>query len=289
MNFSMYANFYKSVQAHGIDAAADQAVSLGFSSVEFFDFVSPTWVKTVPDRETAEQMRRALEARSLSVACYSVAVNLYEEGMTPDTVTEAERALMHYAEMSAALGSPYLHQTLLLGLPRLPNLSIEDALDAILPAVVRVARYARSLGVTCIYEDQGEYFNGVEGFGTFFRAIKRECPWVGVCGDVGNVLFVDESPVEFFRTYAKDMLHVHIKDYIKAETPDGTDGWAVSLGGTYLKNWIIGEGCVNVRACLEILRDVGYRGAIALENGHEPDFSEGCRIAMQLCKDTLSE
>lgn len=282
MNFSMYTNFYKTVQAHGIEYAADYARELGFSSVEFFEFAREGWKETVPNLETALRMKKVLDEKGLPVACYSVAVNLYEEGMTPDTVTVAEKLLMHYAEMAAALGSPFLHHTLLLGLPRTPALPFETALSLIVPVAVRVARYAHSLGVTCIYEDQGEYFNGVKDFGAFFRAVKAECPWVGVCGDVGNVLFADGSPAAFFRAFAKEILHVHIKDYVNAREPDEDGGWDASMAGLCLKECVVGTGIVDVPTCLSILREEGYRGAFALENNHQSDFAEGCRIAMEL-------
>lgn len=282
MNFTMYAKFHKRVREHGIEEAADYASSLGFSSVEFIDWAKADWDMLVPDKKTATHFRKVLADRSLSVACYSVVANLYEAGMTPDTVTETERYLMHYVEMAAELGSPFLHHTLLLGQKRTPDLPLETALALILPAVTRVARYAHSLGVTCIYEDQGEYFNGVSDFAAFFRAIKAECPWVGVCGDVGNVLFVDASPAAFFRAFAKDILHAHVKDYVSAREPLSKEGWAASTGGVWLKECVVGEGVVDVPACISILREEGYCGAFALENNHEEDFAEGCKIAMQL-------
>ena len=52
MNFSMYAKFYNTLTRDGIESAADQAVALGFSSVEFFDFVGKGWkesIETVKD------------------------------------------------------------------------------------------------------------------------------------------------------------------------------------------------------------------------------------------------
>ena len=166
---------------------------------------------------------------------------------------------------------------------------MEKALDLIVPAAVRVAKHAHSLGVRCIYEDQGDYFNGVEGFGAFFRAVKAQCPYVGVCGDVGNTLFVDESPVDFFRAFGESIVHVHIKDYLGASAPDETPGWeGASLAGTYYKGCTIGTGCVNVAACVEELKRVGYTGAFALENSYETDFPSGCRGAMQFLQNCMA-
>ena len=39
-------------------------------------------------------------------------------------------------------------------------------------AAAEVADYAKPLGVKCIYEDQGLFANGVDGFGAFYRQMK---------------------------------------------------------------------------------------------------------------------
>lgn len=287
MNFSMYAKFSNILLENGIEKAADYTKSLGFSSVEFFEFIGREWQERVPDTEEAKRMRKVLESRGLTVACYSIAVGLYEEGMTPDTVTAAEKKLLQYAERAAALQSPFLHHTLTLGVP-VEQLTIEKAKKYIVPAAIRIAKYAHSLGVTCIYEDQGMFFNGVEGFGEFFRAVKAECPYVGVCGDVGNTLFVDERPEEFFRAYAHEIKHVHIKDYVMQDVQGEGAGWSVTRGGKWLKETIIGEGCINQAACLAELRRVGYSGAFAMENNHEQDFVLGTRCGMDLVEKEFS-
>ena len=243
MNFSMYSKFYNILLRDGIEKAADTAKDFGFSSVEFFDFVHPSRVDCIKSVEDARRMRGVLEERGLTTACYSVAVGLYEEGMTLDTVTHAEKKLMQYAEYAAALGCPYLHHTLTITVE--PLLTEETALKYIVPAAIRVAKYAQSLGVTCIYEDQGPFFNGVEGFGKFFYAVKAECPYVGVCGDVGNTLFVDENPEAFFRAYAHEIKHVHVKDYIIANVR-GEDGWSPTRAGKWAKETIVGEGVINL-------------------------------------------
>lgn len=287
MNFTMYAKFYRLVLNEGIEKAADYAKSLGFSSVEFFEFIGKNWTECVPSTEDAKRMRAVLESRGLSTACYSIAVGLYEEGMTSDTVTAAEKKLMQYAERAAALGCPYLHHTLTIDVERF--LTEETALKYIVPAAIRVAKYAHSLGVTCIYEDQGPFFNGVEGFGKFFYAVKAECPWVGVCGDVGNTLFADACPEDFFRAYAHEMKHVHIKDYIRADERGEGAGWSPSLGGKWLKETVIGQGVIDQDACLAELRRVGYTGAFGFENNHEEDYALGTAIGMRLLNEKFQQ
>ncbi len=279
MNFTMCAKWYHRVKACGIEAAADEAVRLGFSSVEFFEFIGKDWVELVPSLEAAREYRRILSERGLSVACYSVAVNLYDP-TSPDGINHAsEEKLMKYVERAVLLGSPYLHHTITLGTEGTP-IPYGKMLTTVLPAVVRVAKYAASLGVACLYEDQGLYFNGVDGFGAFYRAVKARVPSVGICGDVGNTLFVNEPPVDFYRAFASEFKHVHLKDYVVCEAND--EGADQTRDGTYVKECVIGEGIVDAVTALEILKESGYAGAIALENNHAGSYEDGVATAMDL-------
>ena len=281
MNFTMYAGFSEALKNRGAEAAAKEAVRLGFSSVELLEYVETEQsVPAIGSVEEAADVRATLEKHGLSVACYSVGLSLWQKGMTPDTVTPMEEILRYHARLAAALGSPFLHHTLLLGVDK-SALTMEEALALIVPAAIRVAQYAKKRGITCIYEGQGMYFNGADGFGAFYSAVKKECPYVRVCGDVGNPLFVDESPLPFFEVFAKDIVHVHIKDYIRAAAPGNEPDWAQTRGGAWLRETVIGHGCVPLADCLAVLRAAGYRGAFALENNHAEPFEYGVAEGMR--------
>lgn len=254
MQFTMYDQFTELVLSRGIEAAADYAIEHGFSAVEFLGTVhSP--VKTV---EEATYARRVLEDRGLTVACYSVGTTLYE------SVGEEQKLLAH-AELAAALGSPFLHHTLASAL-YLPAGSpdFETVKADVVPRALRIARYAATLGLTCLYEEQGFYFNGVKNFGAFYREMKAQADNVGVCGDLGNILFADEDPECFIRTFASDIRHVHIKDYKVTRESMGASSMR-SQGGRFLTEIPVGEGDAHVATCLSILRETGYRGHTALE------------------------
>jgi len=287
MDISMYARFSSIIGTNGSDAACATAKRLGFTSVEHLEIHAKGYEPVLRSSDDAYALKESIVRHGLSISCYSVAINLWESGMTPDTVTEAERSLMRHAELARAVGSPFLHHTLMLGVKK-DALSLSDAVSLIAPVAIRVARYARSLGITCLYENQGMFFNGVDGFRAFYSAVKSECPEVGVCGDIGNVLFVDESPTDFFEAFASEMRHVHIKDYVKAERRGAGRCWDESKGGIWLKDSVIGHGCIEIKSCLEALKKVGYRGAFSLENGHEEDFEYGVREGIDLLKGSFS-
>ena len=281
MNFTMYAGFSDRLKAEGAEAAGREAVRLGFSSVEFLEYVqSEKAVPAIGSVEEAAAIRETLARQGLSVACYSVGINLWQKGMTSDTVTPMEEILYYHARLAAALGSPFLHHTLLLGVDK-RALTMDEALSLLVPVAIRVAKYAKTLGITCIYEGQGMYFNGTDGFDAFYSAVKQECPYVGVCGDVGNPLFVDESPLPFFQRFAGDIVHVHVKDYVRAAVRGEEPDWAETRDGDWLRETVIGRGCVPLADCLSVLRATGYKGAFALENNHAEDFELGVAEGMR--------
>ncbi len=258
MRFTMYDGFTELTRSRGIEQAAVYAVEHGFSAVEFLGTLTPPVANVAEAREA----RRVLEAYGLSVSCYSVGTTLFE------APAEEER-LLHHAELAAALGSPYLHHTLYCSLTRSPDAPDYEAVFAdVTPRALRIVRYAEALGLTCLYEEQGFYFNGIHRFGRFFRGMQAQARNVGVCADLGNILFADEAPEDFVRMFADDIRHVHIKDYRRSYQPP-TDGSSAfrSANGAYLTECAVGDGDAQVAACLSVLRNAGYTGQYALEIG----------------------
>lgn len=275
MQFTMYTRFIPTLAERGAAQTADYAASLGFSSVEVLEVTSPGHPSVIPDRETAQTIRKTLAERGLTVVCYSVGTCLYQN----DAAVES---LKYQSEIAAELGSPFLHHTLVPWLKKPKNApSFDEALENAADAAAKIANYADPLGITCLYEDQGLYANGVEGFGRFYREIKNRASNVGVCGDVGNVLFVDERPVPFFREYIGDIRHVHIKDYL-TKTGGDCPGmyWLPTGGGNWVRDTMFGHGDVDIAGCMEILKNAGYDGALAFENEHPEPYEAGVKQGM---------
>lgn len=265
LNFSMYSGFSEAVQAFGIEKAAKIAAESGYRSVEFLALASkypPRELFRTP-KEIA-RMRKVLDAYGLSVACFSVGIGLWQPAITEETARIREERVIALAEIAAALGSPFLHHTLVT--TQSCDTPYDEVLEYVLPIALRIARRADEIGLTVLYEPQGMYFNGCTGFRGFYRRMKAEHPSVGVCGDVGNTLCVNEDPISFFRTFAKDVRHVHLKDFAAVTDATQTSRGYRSRNGVYLRETVVGEGDIDLTACLTVLRDAGYRGAFAIEH-----------------------
>lgn len=276
MNFTMYTQFSDTVLKRGIEYATEYAARLGFNSVEVFANANEPERNAIPDTVSAKYAKSLLDKAGLSVACYSVFVNLFQN-------EEGEKELMKHVEIAAQLGSPYLHHTLLPWLVLPENApEYENAIDTIVEAAGRVADYASKFGITCIYEDQGYYVNGIEGFGGFWKKMKSRSQNVGICGDLGNILFVNEKPEAFLQAYIDDICHVHVKDYLwKKGLVSPGRFWLGAKGNTWLRDTMVGSGIIDFEACIQILNEAGYRGSYALELGHPEPFEEGVYQAME--------
>lgn len=283
MNFSMYAGFSNMVKKEGIERAAEYAASLGFSSVEVFSNCMVEGDMVFPDVTSAEKAREILNRYGLTVSCLSAYVSAWQN-------EESVQRALKMVEIASALGSPYFHHTLLTWIP-LPEDApgFEEGISAAILVAERIANHAGKLGITCLYEDQGHYVNGVEGFGKFFHEMKKRCENVGVCGDFGNVLFENERTEGFLKAYANDIRHVHVKDYLHKEA-DASPGmyWIKAKGNNWLRETMVGHGTIDIKACMSILSEVGYKGAYALELGHPEPFEKGVEQAMGCLKKSLN-
>ena len=255
-----YSTFTADLHHHGLTYALQHSAALGFEAVEILS----TRRDRIPTESEVRAARKQFDAFGLPVVCYSVAVDLSTGDAAPI------EALKRHAEYAAILGSSYLHHTLLPALSQQASApAYADVLPRVLDAAAQVARHASSLGVTCLYEPQGYYFNGMVGLGHFLAEIKKLCPNVGICADAGNPLFLHEDPVALAKALAADVRHVHVKNYgITRTEPTAKERYLLS-NGTWLGATSLQEGAVDIRALLAALPD--YEGAISIEQNATDD------------------
>lgn len=276
MKFAMYTGFSSKVQEEGIECAAEYAVQLGFSAVEFFADCVCEADPGILSMESAKHAREVLERHHLQTACYSVYADLWKN-------PEGEKRVMEQVQVAAALGAPYLHHTLLPWLTLSEEApGYEEAMEGIVEIAGRIADYADTFGITCIYEDQGYYVNGVNGFQGFWDRMKKRCKNVGICGDLGNILFADEMPEDFLQVFIEDVRHVHVKDYLrkKAVMSPGKY-WVKAKEDIWLRDTMVGNGIIDFETCMTMLKNAGYQGYFALESLHPEPYEAGVEQAME--------
>jgi sugar phosphate isomerase/epimerase len=289
MNVAMYTDFFKTLKSDGIVKAADLAKKAGFDSVEMLETRA---LELIPDEKSARQTREILSDRGIEMSCYSFAVDMIpfdKYGNIVGDTAEAEKVTIEAARIASKLGSPYFHHTLVTNLRpdlHLPKPPYNEVLETLVGAASRIARACNDMGITVLYEPQGFYVNGSKNFGKFYNEMKRLGYNVGVCGDMANTLFVDERPVEFYKNFASEIRHVHVKDYeCLGRKYDFERKCLLSLGGTVYSETELGSGAVDFKSCMRILKDADYRGAFSFEINHQnEDIVESCRNQIDVLK-----
>lgn len=90
-----------------------------------------------------------------------------------------------------------------------------------------------------------------------------DSPWLRMNMDTGNTFIAGQDPVAFLKRFLPKVSHVHIKDVSESlarAVRGGQTGIAVS-------QCALGDGvnADNIRTCLGLLRDAGYKGALSIE------------------------
>ena len=256
MKFANYTIFEKDFRLFGLEYAVEHTKKLGLDAVEFICL--PRVKRYIFERrEDARAAKKLLDSQKIPVSCYSMYVDLFK-GESDDF----ELAL-HNIDCAAELGSPYFHHTFIpSAVYPSPRPSYEAALNAVLEKAEIIAERCADYGITCLYEPQGLYMNGVEGLSGILSEMKKRHANVGICGDSANSFFVDTPPEDIYASFKDDIKHIHVKDYLVCE-PDGSECRYRSLKGKYIREAALGSGSVDFPKIFSILPD--YSGDISME------------------------
>ena len=260
MNFAFYSGCREMILSRDYEAMITFMKKEGFTHYEPLENVyEEPLFESIDD---AKAFRALMEENGFKCACVSVFVNVY-----PDAEWAKEK-LFACARTAAALGSPFIHHTNYVHLELKEGMPTYDELiERVEPAVCEVVRYAKSLGVTAIYEPQGMYFNGIDDFFTLFNRLRSEdgCENIGICFDFGNTIFADCMPYDFLKEALPYIKHAHFKDY-KFVSGKLYEGRYYTRGGTLIEDVEVGAGDMAAEDCMRLLAEGGYKGVFSTES-----------------------
>jgi L-ribulose-5-phosphate 3-epimerase len=193
---------------------------------------------------------------------YSSLANIHRTGgYVPDDLFELRlKRTVGAAKLSKELGVPLL--TTHAGF--IPTRADAAAFNIMIARLARVADALAPLGITLCFETGQETATTLA---EFLIALNR--PNIGVNFDPANmILYGKGDPVAAVATLAPWIKHVHAKDARKKDP--GSDGWC----GIEVP---VGAGDARVREVVQTLKQLGYRGAIAIER--EVGTSQAADIA----------
>ena len=119
--------------------------------------------------------------------------------------------------------------------------------------------WAEELGVELLLEPHGIVTDSVERMGELLDALGHE-QTVGVCLDTGNSWLGGSEPLDFVKTFARRIKHVHWKDM-----PADMEPQRGKIYGCGMATIALGDGVIDLPAIIQALEKIGFDGATTLE------------------------
>ncbi len=233
----------------------DLAKELGFDAIEFVGLEVPAGFN-MTQLQFAYYIRGYCAAKNLGISAYTVGADF----LAPGTVERLKNEL----DVAAALGAPLMRHDIAYACPE--GRTYFDLIPEFAEKVTEVTEYGKKLGVKTCTENHGYFSQDSDRMTALVKAVSNEN--FGLLVDFGNFMCADQVSVEAVKETAPYAIHVHAKDFryvSKEESAEPPAGYFNTRGGNHISGCALGDGVVNVRECVSIMKKAGYDGYITLE------------------------
>jgi sugar phosphate isomerase/epimerase len=153
------------------------------------------------------------------------------------------------------------------------DMSFDDGRKPVLECFAQCLEHAESNKIILALEDHGGWSSNSKEMLFYINSLSS--PYFQACVDIGNFLVGGEQPLDGVRNTAKHAAMVHVKDCkISDDRVDAT---------------VVGDGEVDVKGCLQILKNSGYDGYLSLEYEAEEECRYGIETSLKRMKTYLSD
>ena len=262
LGVSMYS-YVRAVQAGRLDIVSfiHEAKRIGADGVELLDFF---YKDIEAERELA---MAALSETGLVCGVFSVAQN-FAKKLAVDRQVEAAKVMFGVDE-AVRYGAKVVR---VFAGDVSEGIEFDEARTWIVEGLADVSNYAREHDVKLALENHGRLAGRSDQIIGIVDEVRDKCGHdaLGANPDTGNFLLVGESGSDGVKALAEYAYMVHFKDFKKAA--EGYDGFTYkALDGTGYYGTVIGEGEVDLGACVASLKEAGFDGWLNLEFEGEGD------------------
>ncbi|MGG6309501.1 sugar phosphate isomerase/epimerase family protein [Paenibacillus macerans] len=225
--------------------------------------------------ELLGQIRERAEEAGIAISNYAIGANFIADSEEA-YAAEIER-VKREVDHAHALGAKLMRHDVA-SRPDTSIIRFQEDLPRIADACRQIADYAAEYGITTSLENHGYYVQASDRVQAVVHAVGRANYKTTL--DVGNFVCVDENPVVAVKKNIGIASMVHVKDfYLRPEGRNPGEGWFRSAGGGYLRGAIAGQGDLDLREILRIVKQSGYDGYLSIEYEGMEDCRKGTRIA----------
>lgn len=262
LGVSMYS-YVRAVQAGRLDIVSfiHEAKRIGADGVELLDFFYKDIEK---ERDLAVS---ALSETGLVCGVFSVAQN-FAKKLPVDRQVEAAKVLFGVDE-AVRYGAKVVR---VFSGDVSEGIEFDEARAWIIAGLADVSNYAHEHGIKLALENHGRLAGRSDQIIGIVDEVRDKCGHdaLGANPDTGNFLLVGQSGSEAVKDVASYAYMVHFKDFERAPA-DYEGNTYNALDGTRYLGTVIGEGEVDLGACVAALKAVGFDGWLNLEYEGEGD------------------
>ncbi|GAF97362.1 unnamed protein product [marine sediment metagenome] len=115
---------------------------------------------------------------------------------------------------------------------------------------------AENYNITLTIEPHGYYTTNAEGLLKIMNLSDSDR--LAINFDTGNVTIAGNDPVETLKAIINHVVYVHLKDVTRGMAAEGEEFGVVA-------GVAIGEGEVDIKGCIDVLKGHGYEGYLSIE------------------------
>ena len=243
--------------------------------------IVPYGFTLVDNLELADAVRERAADRGIELSNYSMPANFVQ-----DTVEEFEAEvdrLKEHVDLLNRMGIKHMrHDVTAFTVP--PEKRTIEYFENSPPQIIegsrRIADYANQFGITTTIENHGMAVQHSDRVQRVVQAVDR--PNFKTTLDVGNFMCVDENALVGVKKNLPYASLIHFKDFYFRpyyQNPGGGK-WFTTANGNYLRGAIVGQGDIEIREIVKLIKESGYDGNITLEFEGMEECREGSKIGM---------
>lgn len=243
--------------------------------------IVPYGFTLVDNLELADAVRDKAKEVGIELSNYVMPANFVQE--TAKEFDEEVERIKKHVELLHRMGIKHMrHDVTAFTLP--PEKRTIKYFEANLSKMVKgsrlIADYAAQFDIATSVENHGMAVQHSDRVQRVVEAVDRTNFKTTL--DVGNFLCVDENPVVGTMKNLPYASFVHFKDfYIRPYDENPGEGkWITTANGNFLRGSILGQGDVEIRKLVKLVKDSGYDGFVTLEFEGMEECREASRISM---------
>jgi sugar phosphate isomerase/epimerase len=239
--------------------------------------IVPAGTEFIDDPGLAEAVRLKAEQSGIELSNYAIGANFIAD--SEENFKKELARVMLEVDIANRLGVKRMrHDAAWRPVEEATSAQFDDDLPKLAEACAWIADYAAQFGIITSVENHGYYIQGSERVQRLVAAANRSNFRTTL--DVGNFMVADEDSAAAVKRNISLASMVHLKDfYLRPSYRNPGEGWFRTVSGNYLRGAIVGQGDIDMREVLRIIKGSGYNGYISIEFEGLEDCRLGTRIA----------